>query len=110
VPPQGTVSFTSAATSTNIIAGWAIVISSLPFEGVAQYRFSVNGTPQQGVSVQATPASILFRPPATAASGLALANPFAVPISLNVVTNDSGGKAIDQTSLTLPAMGHKSSI
>jgi hypothetical protein len=49
VPPQGTVSFTRAAASTNIIAGWAIVISSLPLEGVVQYRFGVNGTPQQGV-------------------------------------------------------------
>ena len=40
--------------------------------------------------------------------GLRLRTPFTIPISLNVVTNDSGGKPIVQASTTLPAMVHKS--
>ena len=69
IPAQGSVTYRSLGTSPTTVIGWAVVVSTLPLEGVVQFSFSVNGVPQQGVSAQATPASTLFRSPATISTG-----------------------------------------
>lgn len=106
VPPQGTITFKSTAASSIAVSGWAVVVSSLPLEGIVQFTFSVNGVPQQGVTAQATPASHLFRSPATPSTGIALANPYPVQTLIGVTVYDAGGKSLGQSSLTLPPSGH----
>jgi hypothetical protein len=109
VPPQGTVRFTSAAASAATVTGWALVSSTLPLQGVVQFRFSANGVPQQGVSAQATPASSQFRSPATGSTGIAVANRYqsdSVPVTVAAI--DASGNTVAQSSLTVAALGHSS--
>jgi Zn-dependent protease with chaperone function len=90
------------------VTGWAVALSTLTLEGVIQFRSSVGEVPQFGVSAQATPASGVFRSPATASTGLAVANPYNAPISANFSVLDVNGTTIANTSLTLPPLGHPS--
>ncbi len=108
VPPQGSATFTSRGLSPSTVTGWAIVASSLPLQGVVQFRYAANGVAQQGVSAEATASSFLFRSPATASTGVAVANPYAAQVSLNVLAIDSSGKTLSQGSISLPPQGHKS--
>lgn len=106
VPAQGSITLRATTTSSVARSGWGVVASGLPLQGVLQYILSSGGVPQQGVSVQATPASHLFRSPATRNTGVALANPNGSTISVNVQAIDASGKAVAQTSATIPAFGH----
>ena len=106
VPPQGSVTLKSAAASATTVAGWAVVASGLPLEGVIQYTLSSGGTSQQSISVQATPPSTLFRSPATSTSGIAVANPSSSSLTVGVTAIDSGGKTVGQGSFPVPALGH----
>jgi hypothetical protein len=110
IPPQGTVVFTSKGTSSSTVAttGWAIATSTLPVQAVVQYRYSVNGIPQQGVAALATQASALFRSPASSQTGIAIGNIYSNPISVNVQALNASGANIATTSITLPAFGHAS--
>jgi hypothetical protein len=107
-PPNGSVVFKSTGSSPSIVTGWAIVVSTLPLQGVVQYAFSVNGIPQQGVSSEATEASGLFRSPATNVTGIAIANVYTNPITVNVALLDSNGASVTNTSIPLNPVGHSS--
>jgi hypothetical protein len=89
IAPQGSVTYTSTAASSNITTGWAIVASSLPLAGVVQYRYSANGVPQQGVSVGANPASMHFVSAATINSGIALANPYSNSVGVTITVMEA---------------------
>jgi Peptidase family M48 len=108
IPAQGSVTYRSLGTSPGTVTGWAIVASTLPVEGVIQFSFSVNGVPQQGVSAQATPASTLFRSPATISTGIAVANTNSISIPITVMAIDATGHVLKQAGLTIPAFGHQS--
>ncbi|HEY7389756.1 MAG TPA: M48 family metalloprotease [Bryobacteraceae bacterium] len=108
IPPQGSVTYKSLGTSPTTITGWAVVGSTLPLQGVIQFSYSVNGVAQQGVSTQATPASFLFRSPATISTGLAVANPNGAPISIAVNAIDSNGNILAKGGISLPESGHRS--
>lgn len=108
VPPQGTAQFVSTGASTTATVGWAIVKSSLPLEGVVQFRFSAGGVPQQGVAAQATAASSSFRSPATASTGIAVANPSSGAINVYLSALDADGVTVANASTSLPALGHQS--
>jgi hypothetical protein len=108
VAPQGTITLTSTGLSPSTVTGWAVVVSSLPLQGVVQFRYAVNGVAAQGVSAPATAASLLFRSPATAATGIAVGDPYAAPLNVNVMAMDSTGKKISQGTISLPPHGHKS--
>ncbi len=108
VPPQGTVQFVSTGASPYLVIGWAIVTSTLPLEGVVQFRFSAGGVPQQGVAAQATAASSTFRSPATASTGIAVANPYISSINVYLSALDTRGTPIANATVTLPALGHQS--
>lgn len=105
--PQGSVTFVSTGASTSIATGWAFVTSTLPLEGVVQYRYSVNGVAQQGVSVEATPASIGFLSPVTAVSGVALANPYAGSIGIVVSVLDTNGQQVASSTVNLSPSTHQ---
>jgi hypothetical protein len=106
IPAQGSITFKSTGASSTAVGGWAVVASTLPLQGVVQYTYSSGGVSQQ-ISVQATPASHLFRSPATFGTAIALANQNVNAVSLNVSLLDSSGRATAfQTSVTLPALGH----
>ena len=108
IPPQGTVVFTSRGASPSIVTGWATAASTLPIQAVVQYRYSVNGVPEQGVSALATEASTFFRSPASFQTGVAIANIYSSPISVTVSALDANGGSVANTTLTLPALGHTS--
>ena len=108
VPAQGSVQFTSTGASSSIVTGWAVASSSLPLEGVVQFRVSVNGTPVEAVSALATPASQQFRSPATPTTGVAVANVYASPFSISIAVLDSNGTTVATSAATLPALGHQS--
>lgn len=109
VPPQGTVTFTSTAVSPVTVTGWAAVASTTPLQGVIQFRFSSNGIPQQGVSAQSTAASQQFRSPATAVTGIAIANPYSsYTLGLTVSALDGGGKVVATSAVTVGPMAHRS--
>jgi Zn-dependent protease with chaperone function len=74
---------------------------------VLQFRFSVNGVPQQAVSAEATPAAQEFTSPATATTGLALVNPYVSTIPVKVSAIDAGGHTIATTSLNLGPLAHR---
>ena len=98
--PQASVTFVSRGSSPAIATGWAVVTSSLPVQGVVEYRYSVNGVPQQGVSVEATPASLYFVAPVTSNSGIALANPNdSEDVTIHVL--DTNGYTVASSSVTL---------
>jgi Peptidase family M48 len=107
LPPQGSATFVSASTSQDIVVGWAVVASTLPIQGVVQFRFSINGVPQQGVASQQTQASWMFRSVATPTTGIAIANvnPTAsVPITISAL--DSNGKNVGTFTRTMPPLAH----
>jgi hypothetical protein len=109
VGSQGSVTFTSTGVSPTTITGWATVVSSVPLQGVVQFRTSANGVPQQGVSAQSTPASGLFRSPATATTGVAIANTYSdskIRVSISVL--DADGNQIYTKAVSLPGFGHQS--
>ena len=110
IPPQGTVVFTSRGTSsvTTVTTGWAIASSTLPIQAVIQYRYSVSGIPQQGVSAPATEASALFRSPAGTGTGIALANIYSQAIAVTVWALNGNGSNAASNTVTLPALGHAS--
>lgn len=108
IAPQGTATFTSSGAASDVRTGWAMVASSLPLEGVAQYRYSVKGVPQQGVSVGSTAASMHFASPATITTGIAVANPYTNPVPLTISVLDSHGTVLASSGLTLAALSHQS--
>lgn len=83
-----------------------MVVSTLPLEGVIQFSFSVNGVPQLGVSAQATPASTLFRSPATISTGVAVGNINSVSLPITVTAIDSTGHVFRGVLLTRGDSGH----
>jgi Zn-dependent protease with chaperone function len=107
--PQATVTYTSTGSSPAVQVGWAEALSSFPLQSVALYRYSVNGVPQQGVSVPAAPASSQFSSPATGTSGIALANPIIglnIPITITAI--DETGKAVQAANINLGRLSHAS--
>ncbi len=109
VPPQGTVQFTSTGASPTIVTGWAIAYSTLPLAGVVQFRASVGRVPKQAISALATTASQSFRSPATALTGVAIANPSSTSaVQFNLSALDGNGQTLATTSMVLPALGHQS--
>ena len=109
IPPQGTHTFQTRSVSPFIVTGWAIAYSSLPLQGVVQYRYSINGVPQQGVSAPATEASSEFRSPATTATGVAVANAYSnSPLNVSVAALDNDGKQVASSTVALNPLGHKS--
>lgn len=106
--PQGSATFATTGASAALRVGWAVASSSMPLQSVAQYRDLANGAAQQGVSVPATPASMEFSSPATASSGIALANPWSVATPVNLTLFDGNGATVEQSSLTLAPFAHTS--
>ena len=103
---QGTITFVSRGASSNIATGWAVVTSSLPLQGVVRYQYSVHGVPQQGVSVEATPASLDFLAPATINSGIALVNPNdSADVTIYVL--DTNGVTVASSSVMLASGAHQ---
>jgi len=98
----------STGASQTAVTGWAIVTSSLPLAGVVQFRYSVGGIPLQGVAAQATPASRLFRSPATYSTGIAVANPYNASINVHISALDASGVVVANSYLALPPLGHQS--
>jgi hypothetical protein len=108
ISPQGTVTFTSTGASAATVTGWAVVVSTLPLQGVVQFRSIVNGVPQQGVSAQSTPASGIFRSPATASTGIALANPYTdLKLRLFLSAIDSDGNEVANTTFFMNGLTHR---
>ena len=110
VSPQGRVTQTTSGLSSSIITGWVRVFSTLPLQTVAQFSFSVNGIPQQGVTSQSIQPSLWFRSPATATTGIALANveeDQSVPVVLSAI--DANGRTIGTSTITLGSLEHKNS-
>jgi hypothetical protein len=99
--PGATTSLTSLGSSPTPKQGWAIALSSLPLETVAQYRFYVNGVPQQGVSVPSIAASDEFLSPATGNSGIAIVNPFNSSVSPTISVIDASGSVLSNAGITL---------
>jgi hypothetical protein len=110
IPAYGSVTYKSAGASPTIVTGWASLMSVLPLDGVIQFSYSTNGVPQQGVSAQATPASDGFLSPATASTGIAVANvsPIPLPITVTVALINANGQKLTQANLTIPFHGHQS--
>ena len=107
VPAQGSVTLNTTSSSSATLGGWAVVASGLPLQGILQYGLSAGGVPQQSISVQATPASRLFRSPATRNAGIAVGNPYTTPITVSISVLDAGGNNAGQTSMVVPALGHR---
>jgi hypothetical protein len=108
VAPSGTVTLTSSGTSSGV-TGWAVATSSMPLQSVARYQYAVNGAWQQGVSVPATPATYQFSSPATAQSGIALANPWSNDITLEVSLYDEHGRSFSISKfISLGPLAHVS--
>ncbi len=108
ISPLGNVTFTSTGASPATVTGWAAVYSSLPVQGVVQFRNSVNGVPQQGVSAQSTAASVFFRSPATASTGVAIANPYGDQTpQVGVAVIDGSGNQLASKNFTMTALGHR---
>jgi hypothetical protein len=106
--PQGSVTYTSTAASSQIVTGWAIVATTLPVEGVIQFRYSANGVPQQGVASQSTAASALFRSPATTVTGIAIANVSSAAVPFKISAIDSTGTVLNAFTKTMPPLAHDS--
>jgi len=108
IPPQGTVVFTTTGAPESVAIGWAVATSNLPVQGVVQYRYSVKGVPQQGVSALATEASALFRSPASSTTGLAIANPSLSALGVKISALDPSGATVTSNTVTLGPLGHVS--
>ena len=109
IAPQGSVTFKSTGASPNTVTGWAVVVSTLPIQGIVQFNLSSNGLPQLGVSALSTEASQEFRSPASFNSGIAIANIFpsiSLPVAITAI--DSNGKTAATASRTVLPLGHQS--
>jgi hypothetical protein len=108
IPPGGTRVLTSTATSQTLSTGWAEAVSNLPLQGTVQFRSIINGTPQQGVSALATLPSQSYVSPATALSGIALANQSNTQLTIGITVVDVNGNPTANTTVNLGSYAHTS--
>ena len=107
IPPAGTSILRSTAASPTLISGWALGISDIPLQGTVQFRAIINGTPQQEISALATSPAVSYVSPASALTGLALANVYSGQQSLTVTVLDAVGVNRGTTTVNLPSFGHR---
>lgn len=108
LPPLGSVTFTSTGAPAATVTGWARVFSTLPLQSVVQFRNTTGGVPHQGISAQSTAASGIFRSPATASTGIAVANTYSdAKIRLLLTANDSAGHEVAHIFFFLEALTHQ---
>ena len=109
VPAGGSVSFrTSGAGPLRV--GWAYAALDKPVQGNAAYRVLVNERPRQEVSVNAvlpTPRSWNY---ASAFSGIAIANPWAISLTVIATLKDASGRTAAIRQVTLGPGRHMSRV
>lgn len=114
LPPGGVKSVTSTGTSstTNFVAGWALVNwAELPITGVATYRSSNNGVIGGDVAAIGTGSTFFYSSYATERLGVAVVNPDSTStIHLRVSAVDQDGVAKGNYDLPLPPHGHESFV
>jgi hypothetical protein len=108
ISPIGTATFQSLGNRSQIQTGWAMATSTAQIYGSVMYKYSTNGTPQQGVMVSGIAPSDVFFSPATSTSGVVVVNPNQVSIQIVAVALDSGGGVVATVNSTLPAGTHQS--
>lgn len=109
IPPAGTVTYTSTGANANTVTGWAAATSNYStMAGDIMFAYSMNGVPQQGVTVTGLAPSDVFYSPATFATGLAIANPNDYSVEVVAVAIDSGGNVRTSGQTTLAAGAHQS--
>jgi hypothetical protein len=102
----GTQTLSSKATSPTTVSGWAVAACDQAVQGTLTFRGIVNGTPQQAVSALASLPGLEYTSPATYSTGVALANIYSTPVTLQVIATDSAGNTSGTANATLPADGH----
>jgi hypothetical protein len=102
----GTRQFRSTIASQTIQTGWAVATASLPLQAVLTFRELVNGVPKVEISTEPTLPAFRHFSPATRFTGIAMANIYGSPVSVNVQVNDADGNSLGQQSLTIPGGNH----
>jgi len=109
IPPRGSRTIKSTGSSTNIVVGWAFVASSIPIQAISAFRETSGGVPILEITVRPTLPTIAFMTPASRLLGIAIANPYNHPITVNLAVYDSEGKSLaSPVPVTISALGHQS--
>jgi hypothetical protein len=106
LPAGGVKMATSSGASASMATGWGVATSNVPITGTVLYEARQNGTPLWDVAASGAAPTYLYTSFANASLGIALANPGANPISLNVIATDQNGNAAGNTSVQLGPNGH----
>jgi hypothetical protein len=106
VPAGGTKSVTSAGASSDIRTGWGIAAANLPVTGIVLFQASKSGTPFWDVSALGGGSTYFYTSYAVPDLGVALANPNASGISVQMAIRDADGTSAGTWPFPLPAMGH----
>jgi hypothetical protein len=106
IPGGGSRQYRSTVASQTIQTGWATANASLPLQAVLTFRELVDGIPKVEISTEPTLPAFRHYSPATRFTGIAMANTYGSPVSVNVQVNDADGNSLGQQSLTIAASNH----
>ncbi|MCX6620271.1 MAG: hypothetical protein NTY38_04200, partial [Acidobacteria bacterium] len=104
--PGAASTFTSTGSSDATVIGWASMAANTPLIGNVLYRATQNAAPVSEVAAPGAGSTYYYNSWVTTLSGIALANPNAYTIHLNVALKDLAGKAVTSQIITLNANAH----
>jgi hypothetical protein len=109
--PGGSASYTSSASSSDIVVGWALATSNVPVLGTVLYQASQDGTPIWDVSATGTGSTYFYESYANYNLGIALVNPSTTQtIHLLLTANDQSGTSSGTMAITLAPNAHTSFV
>lgn len=107
VPAGESLSVASRPTTRPVKSGWALGIASLPLMASSSFRLWLGDRAAQEVTAPPVLPVLDYLTYANRESGVALANPYGVPVSVQLLLSSrSSGPASGPVVLTLPAHGH----
>lgn len=109
IPGQGRRTLRSRVASPSIVTGWAIGSCGLPVQATVSFRLLQNGLGQVDIAAPPVTPSSLFRAPANAALGIAIANVYTdTSLPIRVTAYDTEGRSVGATTLTVCGKCHLS--
>ena len=107
--PGGAASYTSSASSSAMVIGWALATSNVPVLGTVLYQASKDGTPIWDVAATGTGSTYFYKSFANYSLGVALVNPSTTQtIHLLVSAKDQSGTNSGTKSFPLEPNAHTS--
>lgn len=108
IPPRGSRTIRSTSTAPDVRGGWAYAEASIPVQAIAYYREIIGGIPKGEVAVNPSPPTTRFSSPASRNLGVAIANPYNYPITVDLeIGNSEGIKLASTVQVSVPPAGRR---